>query len=190
MFSALYINIKNWLRLYGADVLDHLLHVDHPEEHSPLKRYDNLDEQLEKHLGTSEHFEVTQGVEFPFLAIDISCDKNSKCFSRYTIQFSVYFAPATPTSGRVCIKNTPEDKLEYRESFYCAILNMLSHQVKTPKGIVRKTFADDMASDKTWRLPIRTQVLKTECPEDFSNELVDQVEMFSFPATLSVYNCL
>ena len=66
---------------------------------------------------------------------------------------------------------------------------MLVHQVKTPKGIQKKTFAQDVASLDSWYLPIRVKVLDIGCAEDFSNELVDEVEMFSFPASLSIFTC-
>ena len=102
----------------------------------------------------------------------------------------MYYSPVTPPTGRVCIENTPEGKLEYREEVHCNLSNMLVHQVKTNKGIQRKTFAQDVASLEDWYLPIRVQVLDIGCPEDFSNELVDEVEMFSFPATLSIFTCL
>ena len=67
---------------------------------------------------------------------------------------------------------------------------MLVHQVQTPRGIQRKTFAQDVASLDGWYLPIRVKVTDIGCPEDFSNELVDEVEMFSFPATLSIFTCM
>lgn len=105
------------------------------------------------------------------------------------INFSVYYSPVTPPTGRVCIENTPEGKLEYREEVHCQIKNMLVHQVKTPRGIQRKTFAQDVASLDKWYLPISVKVLDIGCPEDFSNELVDEVEMFSFPVTLSIFTC-
>lgn len=190
MISTLYINIKKWLQIYGYEILDHLIQVDHPEEKDPRKRYDNFDYQFNHHVGTSEHFQLNQGVDFPFLAIDISCVRGSKCFSRFTVRFSVYYSTVSPTTGRVCIGNTPEDKLEYRDSIHCAISDMLIHTVETPKGMMRKTFADDVASIKNWRKPIRAQVIDIECVEDYSNELVDEVEMFSFPTTLSIYTCL
>ena len=66
---------------------------------------------------------------------------------------------------------------------------MLVHQVKTPKGIQKKTFAQDVASIEGWYLPIKAKILDIGCPLDFSNELVDEVEMFSFPTTLSIYTC-
>ena len=56
-------------------------------------------------------------------------------------------------------------------------------------NIQRKTFAQDVASLDNWYLPINAKVLDVGCPLDFSNELVDEVEMFSFPATLSIYTC-
>ena len=85
---------------------------------------------------------------------------------------------------------TPEGKLEYREEVHCQIKNMLVHQVQTPRGIQRKTFAQDVASLDGWYLPIKVKVTDIGCPEDFSNELVDEVEMFSFPATLSIFTCM
>lgn len=190
MISSIYINIKKWLQIYGADVLDYFIQPDNPDERDPRKRYNNFDEQFNKHVGTSEHFQLNQGVEFPFLAIDISCDNKGRCFSKFRVQFSVYYSPVTPTTGRVCIENTPEGKLEYREEVVCQLSKMLIHQVETPKGIQRKTFAQDVASIEGWYLPIRVQVTDIQCPEDFSNELVDEVEMFSFPATLSIFTCL
>jgi hypothetical protein len=66
---------------------------------------------------------------------------------------------------------------------------MLIHQVSTPQGIQRKTFAQDVASLDNWYLPIKVKIQEIGCPEDFSNELVDEVEMFSFPVTLSIYTC-
>ena len=102
----------------------------------------------------------------------------------------MYYSPVTPPTGRVCIENTPEGKLEYREEVHCLIKNMLIHTVETPKGMQKKTFAQDVASLDGWYLPIRVKVLEVDCVEDFSNELVDEVEMFSFPATLSIYTCL
>ena len=190
MISAVYINIKKWLQMYGADVLDYFIQPDHIDELDPRKRYDNFDVQYNQHVGTSEHFQLYQGVEFPFLAIDITCDNSAKCFSKVYVNFSVYYSPVTPPTGKVCIENTPEGKLEYREEVHCQLKNMLVHQVKTPRGIQRKTFAQDVASLDGWYLPIRVQVQDIGCPEDFSNELVDEVEMFSFPATLSIFTCL
>nr|DAW32347.1 MAG TPA: hypothetical protein [Caudoviricetes sp.] len=189
MMSALYINIKKWLQMYGANVLDYFIQPDHPEERDPRKRYNNFDEQFNKHVGTSEHFQLNQGAEFPFLAIDIACDNSSKCFPKFYINFSVYYSSVSPPTGRVCIENTPEGKLEYREEVHCQIKNMLTHQVSTPQGIQRKTFAQDVASLENWYLPIKVKIQEVGCPEDFSNELVDEVEMFSFPVTLSIYTC-
>ena len=190
MISALYINIKKWLQIYGYEILDYFIQPDNLEETNPRKRYNNFDEQFNTHVGTSEHFQLNQGVEFPFLAIDISCDNSGRCFSKFRIDFSVYYSPVTPPTGRVCIENTPEGKLEYREEVHCLIKNMLVHTVETPKGIQKKTFTQDVASIDGWYLPIRAKVLDVGCVEDFSNELVDEVEMFSFPATLSIYTCL
>ena len=131
--------------MYGSGVLDYFIQPDNPDELDPRKRYNNFDEQFNKHVGTSEHFQLNQGVEFPFLAIDIACDNSSKCFSKLYVNFSVYYSPVTPPTGRVCIENTPEGKLEYREEVHCQIKNMLVHQVQTPRGIQRKTFAQDVA---------------------------------------------
>lgn len=190
MISAVYINIKKWLQLYGADLLDYFIKPDHPEENDPRKRYDNFDVQFNSHVGTSEHYQMNQGVEYPFLAIDINCDDTSKCFNKYYVSFAIHFSAVSPTTGRVCVENTPEGKLEYREEVACQIKNMLIHQVETPKGIQRKTFADDVASLPNWHLPIRAQVMSVDCPSPFYNELVDEVEMFSIPVTLSVFTCL
>lgn len=90
MISAVYINIKKWLQMYGSGVLDYFIQPDNPDELDPRKRYNNFDEQFNKHVGTSEHFQLNQGVEFPFLAIDIACDNSSKCFSKLYVNFSVY----------------------------------------------------------------------------------------------------
>lgn len=191
MISALYINIKKWLQVYGYELLDYFIQPDNPEETDPRKRYNNFDYQFNTHVGTSEHFQLNQGVEFPFLAIDISpTDYDKGCFKRYEIRFSVYYSSVSPQTGRVCIENTPEGKLEYRDEVYCLVQKMLIHQVETHKGIQRKTFAQDVASIPDWYLPIRAQVLEVGQLEDFSNELVDEVEMFSFPATVSLFTCL
>ena len=112
MNSAIYINIKKWLQMYGAGVLDYFIQPDHPEELDPRKRYDNFDVQFNQHVGTTEHFQLNQGAEFPFLAIDVSCDNSSKCFPRFYVTFSVYYSSVSPPTGRVCIENTPEGKLE------------------------------------------------------------------------------
>ena len=85
MNSAIYINIKKWLQMYGAGVLDYFIQPDHPEELDPRKRYDNFDVQFNQHVGTTEHFQLNQGAEFPFLAIDVSCDNSSKCFPRFYV---------------------------------------------------------------------------------------------------------
>jgi len=189
MISAVYINIKKWLQMYGSEVLDYFIQPDHPEELDPRKRYNNFDVQFNQHVGTSEHFQLNQGVEYPFLAIDISCDTSARCFTKVYINFSVYYSTVSPPTGRVCVENTPEGKLEYREEVHCHLKNMLVHQVKTPKGIQKKTFAQDVASLDKWYLPIRVKVLDIGCVEDFSNELVDEVEMFSFPVSLSIFTC-
>lgn len=190
MISALYINIKKWLQIYGYEILDLVMQADHLEETDPRKRYDNFDWQFNHHVGTSEHFQLNQGVEFPFLAIDISCYSSSTCFSRFEVRFSVYYSTVSPITGRVCIGNTPEDRLEYRDKMHCLISNMLLHTMETNKGMKKKTFADDVASLENWYKPIRVQILDISCVEDFSNELVDEVEMFSFPTTMSIYTCL
>lgn len=189
MISSIYINIKKWLQIYGHEVLDLFIQPDNLDETDPRKRYNNFDVQFNSHVGTSEHFQLNQGAEFPFLAIDISCSNVGHCFSRYIVNFSVYYSPVTPPTGRVCIENTPEGKLEYRENVHCLLKDMLVHNVSTPKGIQRKTFAQDVASIEGWYLPIKAKVLDVGCVEDFSNELVDEVEMFSFPATISLFSC-
>lgn len=190
MYSALFINIKKWLQLYGSDVLDLFIQVDHPEELDPRNRYDNFDEQFNNHVGTSEHYQVNQGVEFPFLAIDIACDNKVNCFSRFKVTFTVYFSPVTPITGRYCVENTPEGKLEYLEEVYCAIHNMLSHTVETPKGFVTKTFADDLVSLDGWKWKIRGQLVDKTCPSEIRNEYTDEVESFDFSVDLSLYTCL
>lgn len=190
MISVLYINIKKWLQIYGYEVLDYFIVPDHPEETDPRKRYDNFDEQFNTHVGTSEHFQLNQGVDFPFLAIDIHCDSDDRCFSRVYIDFNVYYSTVSPTTGRVCIENTPEGKLEYRDEVHCALAYMMEHVLQTPRGLRKVTFADEVASLENWEKPIRVKVLKFRCPQDFSNELVDEVEAFSIQSDLSVYTCL
>lgn len=191
MISALYINLKKWLQVYGWEVLDYFIQADHLDEFDPRQRYDNFDVQFNHHVGTSEHFQHNHGVDFPFLAIDISPDTDSKsgCFKKYKIWFSVYYSTVSPEAGRVCIENTPEGKLEYRDNVYCAIQQMLIHQVSTINGLKRKTFAQDVASIEDWYLPINVSILEVGDLEDFSNELTDEVEMFSFPVTVSIYEC-
>lgn len=190
MISAIYINIKKWLQTFGApDVLDYFIQPVNPDERDPYKRYHNFDEQFNSHVGTSEHFQENQGVEFPFLAIDITCNKGNRCFNEYTVSFSIYYSTVSPITGRVCIENTPEGKLEYRDDVFCALANMMKHQVPTKNGLQYKTFAQDVASIDKWYLPIRANVTDIECPTDFSNELTDEVEMFSFPVTLSIFEC-
>lgn len=190
MISALYINIKKWLQMYGYEVLDFFIVPDHPEETDPRKRYDNFDEQFNTHVGTSEHFQENQGVDFPYLAIDISCDKKHHCFSKLRVDLSVYYSTVSPPTGRVCIENTPEGKLEYRDDVHCALSNMFEHVVSTPKGLRKITFAQEVASIPNWYKPLRVQIQDIGCVEDFSNELVDEVEMFSFPVSLSMFTCL
>lgn len=191
MISAIYINIKKWLQTYGSpDVLDYFIQPDNLDEIDPYKRYHNFDEQFNKHVGTTEHFQENQGVEFPFLAIDISCTKGARCFNEYVINFSVYYSTVSPPTGRVCIENTPEGKLEYRDNVVCALSWAMYHQVSTRNGLQRVTFAQEVASIPNWYLPIRVSIKDIECPEDFSNELTDEVEMFSFPVTISVFECM
>lgn len=190
MISALFINIKKWLQIYGYEVLDLILYPDNPDETDPRKRYNNFNYQFNHHVGTSEHFKMNHGIDYPYLAIDIECYQRSHCFDRYEVNFTVYYSTVSPASGRVCIGNTPEDKLEFRDNIHCTISNMLIHQVDTPSGIRKKTFADDVASLDNWYKPIRVQVLDIGCLSDFQIEHKDEVEMFSFPATLSVFTCL
>ena len=45
MISAVYINIKKWLQMYGYGVLDYLIQPDHVEELDPRKDI-NFDEQF------------------------------------------------------------------------------------------------------------------------------------------------
>lgn len=190
MISALYINIKKWLQVYGSPhVLDYFIQPDNLDEEDPYKRYRDFDLQFNSHVGTSEHFQHNQGVEFPFLAIDISCNSEGKCFKEYTINFSVYYSAVSPQTGRVCVENTPEGKLEYRDNVVCALKWALKHQVRTMSGLRRITFAQEVASIPNWYLPINVSVTELGCVKDFSNELTDEVEMFSFPATVSVYEC-
>lgn len=191
MISAIYINFKKWLQTFGSpDVLDYFIQPDNLDETDPYKRYHNFDEQFNHHVGTTEHFQHNQGVEYPFLAIDVECDPSNKgCFTEYTIYFSVYYSAVSPITGRVCIENTPEGKLEYRDNVSCAIRWALYHQVNTPRGLQRLTFAQEVSSIPNWYLPIRVTIHEMSCPEDFSNELTDEVEMFSFPVKLSIYEC-
>ena len=189
MISDVFINLKKWLQVYGHEVLDLFIYPDNQEYTEPMLRYNNFNEQFNAHVGTSEHFQMNQGVNFPFLAMDISCDKTSHCFTKYYVDFTVYYSSVSPTTGRVCIENTPEGKLEYRDKVYCAISNMLTHQVVTNKGLKRINFADDVASLDGWYLPIKLKVNDIGKISDFSNELVDEVEMFTFPVNLSMFTC-
>lgn len=191
MISKLYINIKKWLQTYGSpEILDFFIQPDNPNEEDPYKRYRDFDLQFNQHIGTSEHFQHNQGVEFPFLAIDIQCKSDGKCFKEYVVNFSVYYSVVSPITGRVCIENTPEGKLEYRDDVACALRWMMKHQVSTPKGLHRITFAQEVASIPNWYLPISVSVTEFGCVTDYSNELTDEVEMFSLPITVSVYECV
>ena len=51
MNSAIYINIKKWLQMYGAGVLDYFIQPDHPEELDPRKLLStfNLTKELSFH---------------------------------------------------------------------------------------------------------------------------------------------
>lgn len=192
MISSLYINIKKWLQAFGSpDLLDFFIQPCNEDEIDPYKRYKDFDSQFNSHVGTTAHFQHNQGVEFPYLAIDIDCDHNRRsCFQRYTITFSVYYSAVSPPTGRVCIENTPEGKLEYRDAVYCMIKWMMRHQSETfDEGIKWFTFADEVAMIPDWYLPIRVTVEDFGCVSDFSNELTDEVEMFSFPVSLSMYIC-
>lgn len=190
MISSIYINIKKWLQLYGYEVLDYFIQVDNKDETDPRKRYREFDEQFNVHVGTSEHYENNQGWDTPFLAIDIVPDPlNKGCFKRYIVNFSVYYSSVSPITGRRCIENTPEGKLEYRDGVYQAICEMIYHQVKTTRGLKMKTFADDVASKDDWYLPIKVTPVKFGDLTDFSSELTDEVGMFSFPITLSIFEC-
>ena len=53
MISALFINIKKWLQIYGYEVLDLILYPDNPDETDPRKRYNNFNYQFNHHVGTS-----------------------------------------------------------------------------------------------------------------------------------------
>ena len=190
MISTLFINIKKWLQIYGYEVLDLIMKPDYPEETDPRKRYKNFNYQFNHHVGTSEHFKMNQGVDYPYLAIDIECYHRTHCFDLYEVSFTVYYSTVSPASGRVCIENTPEGKLEFRDNIHCAISNMLLHQVQTPRGLDMRTFADDVASLDNWYKPIRVHIQQIEGVTAFENEHTDEVERFSFPVTLSVFTCL
>lgn len=190
MISSIYINIKKWLQLYGYEVLDHFIQIDHEEETDPRKRYDNFDEQFNAHVATTSHYEHNHGWESPFLGIDVTPDPlNRGCFNKYIVNFSVIYSAVSPPAGRRCVENTPEGKLEYRDSVCEALTDMIYHQVKTTRGLRMKTFADDVASNKDWYLPIKVTPLKFGKPSSFDNELTDEVERFDFSVELSLFEC-
>lgn len=191
MISAIYINLKKWLQVYGSpEILDHFIQPDNPDKENPYERYNDFDRQFNEHVGTTEHIQHNQGVEFPYLAIDIKETGGSRgCFAEYTIDFSVYYSSVSPQAGRVCIENTPEGKLEYRDNVVCSLKWAMYHQVRTVNGLQRVTFAQEVASIPNWYLPISVAIQEYGDIEDFSNELTDEIGMFTFPVKLSVYNC-
>lgn len=190
--SSIYINFKKYLQVFGYEVLDYFINPINLDETDPYKRYENFDVQFNEHFGTSEHFQHNQGVNFPFLAMDVTPETTKNgCFARYIITFAVYYQAVSPSSGRVCIENTPEGKLEYRDNVYCAIKNALIHRVNSLRsGRKRVTFAQDVASIDDWYLPISIAITDIGDLEDFENETVDEVEMFAFPVTISQYTCM
>lgn len=190
MISKLYINIKKWLQLYGHEVLDLVIQVDHEDEKDPRKRYERFDEQFNSHVGTTAHIEHNQGWEQPYLAIDIVPEPLSRgCFKKYIVNFTLYYSAVSPVAGRRCVENTPEGKLEYRDEAYKKLTHMICHQVQTGNGLKNRTFAEDVAQDPDWYLPIKVQPVHWGEVSDFLNEGTDEVEQFTFPVTLSVYEC-
>ena len=190
--SEIFINFKKYLQSFGYEVLDYIIQPVNLDETDPYKRYENFDVQFNEHFGTSEHFQINHGVNFPFLAMDVTPETSANGgFQRYVISFAVYYSTVSPPAGRVCIENTPEGKLEYRDGIYCAIKKALVHRVKSVRsGLKPVTFAQDVAAIEDWYLPISIAITDIGDLQDFDNEVTDEVEMFAFPVTLSQYICM
>lgn len=120
-------NLKFYLLTYKSCLLDLILKVKDEGAEAPIDRYDDLLNELGKHMGLSSYVNVqpAQYSEIPYITVNIAAIPTGKCGARAVIGFDIVFSsdvPKAPVSSSTrYIGNSNESVAQFRADIVNAL---------------------------------------------------------------------
>lgn len=131
MFSVqswIWYNLKSYLMLYGACLLDNLLCVTDDSTENPADRYQDFYREFSKHFGLLDYSMVRfEDYQYPYIGVYFTPRSSEKCERLITVGFQVEYHKPTPNCGMQCSKcffATPESSLCWKDSVISSITDM------------------------------------------------------------------
>lgn len=130
--SYLWNNWKFYLQSYNTCLLDLLLSVENENATTPIERYRDFLNELEKHMGLGSYVNV-QAAQFsniPYLTVNLQAVPMGKCNTRVVMGFDIVFSTDTPPatdSSTFYVGSSSESVAKFRSDMINAI-NQIMYQ--------------------------------------------------------------
>lgn len=126
----LWLTIRRLFYTMGQPFLDLILYVNNPLEFEDYKvRYNNFDEEFNKHFSATSFFNSQVGAHYPLVTIGFTSIDSSECMPEYLLTVPYSFSTIDPPDchdSEIIATNSPEWVLWYKSQLEIRFFEVLS----------------------------------------------------------------